>query len=155
MAQEIERKFLVNPQLFDTQNLECLSIQQFYILNEKSRSIRIRIQNEEALLTIKTNKTPLVRNEYEYQIPLKDAQEMISQFEDKDCIQKKRYLVNHAAHLWEVDFFEGKNKGLVIAEIELSSEDEPFEKPSWITKEVTHESKYLNAQLIIHPYSIW
>lgn len=155
MGLEIERKFLVNTSLFDFHKHKSLNIQQVYLLNEKDRSIRIRIQNEYAFITIKTKKTSLIRNEFEYEIPLAEAEQLFDHFQDKSNIKKKRYLIRHKKHLWEVDFFEGDNNGLVVAEIELESADEFFEKPEWLLEEVTYNPKYLNANLVKCPYKDW
>lgn len=155
MGLEIERKFLIDVALFDLKKGECLNIQQLYLLNETDRSIRIRVQNEHAFITIKTKKTCLIRNEFEYKIPLVEAEQLFDHFQDKPIIKKQRYLIKHKQHLWEVDFFEGENNGLVVAEIELESADELFEKPEWLLEEVTYEPKYLNANLVKCPFKDW
>lgn len=155
MGLEIERKFLLDLSLLDFKKEKVLKIQQLYLLNEADRSIRIRIQNKNAFITIKTNKTPLIRNEYEYEIPLNEAEELFGDFQDKPSILKRRYLIQYKNHLWEVDVFEGDNAGLVIAEIELQDVDEDFEKPAWLLEEVTNDRKYLNANLVKLPFKDW
>ena len=155
MGLEIERKFLLDLSLLDIKKEKVLKIQQLYLLNEADRSIRIRIQDKIAFITIKTNKTPLVRNEYEYEIPLNEAEELFSDFKDRPAILKRRYLIQYHKHLWEIDVFEGDNKGLVIAEIELESVNEHFEKPAWLLEEVTNDPRYLNANLVKLPFKEW
>ena len=155
MGIEIERKFLVDLKKIDLNSLKYRSIKQYYLLNEESRSIRLRISDNDAYLTIKTNKTPIKRNEYEYTIPIQEALTLAADFKDKDHIEKTRYFCDHKDHLWEIDVFHSKNNGLVIAEIELSSEDESFERPEWIKEEVTNDIRYLNANLVKHPFSKW
>ena len=145
---EIERKFLVNTKnLIDINRHTPDIISQAYLINEESKSVRIRIKNKTAFITIKGSMTGISRLEYEYEIPVKDALEIIKKFELK-TIKKKRYELLYEGKLWEVDFFEGKLEGLVLAEIELQTEDETFLLPNWIGKEVTLDSQYLNANLI-------
>jgi CYTH domain-containing protein len=145
---EIERKFLV-----DAARLDCIKefpskvIKQAYIQNEAERSVRVRTKGEKAFLTIKSGKTALNRDEFEYEIPVADALEMFERLGLK-VLSKMRFLVPFGNHTWEVDVFEGKLKGIVVAEIELSSEDELFEKQDWILKEFTEDSSYLNTNLI-------
>lgn len=145
---EIERKFLVNTtNLIDINEHTPDIISQAYLFNEESKSVRIRIKNKTAFITIKSSMTGISRFEYEYEIPVKDAREIIKNFELK-TIRKKRYELLYEGKLWEVDFFEGKLEGLVLAEIELKTEDETFLLPNWIGKEVTSDYNYLNANLI-------
>ena len=146
---EIERKYLVNPNnLDDIKNkTNPHLILQAYLINEEAKSVRIRIKDEKAFLTVKSSMSGISRLEYEYEIPVADAHEMIEKFE-LTTLSKKRYDIPYEGKLWEVDFFEGKLDGLVIAEIELKTEDEPFILPEWIGKEVTSDPQYLNANLI-------
>jgi len=145
---EIERKFLVNKsELGFIQSLKGNVIEQAYIQKEKDRTIRIRIKGELAFLTIKIGEKTLNRDEFEYPIPLKDAQNMIELLNLKS-LSKTRYELLFGNHLWEIDVFEGKLKGLILAEIELSSEGELFDKPAWLGKEVSDDPAYLNAKLI-------
>lgn len=153
MAIEIERKFLV-----DTGKLPPLvngiEILQGYLLAH-SPSIRIRIANDKAFLTIKGKPTNNIsRSEFEYEIPLSDGLELLKECKEL-IISKTRYEIMYENHLWELDIFEEENKGLIVAEIELSSEDEPFALPSWVTVEVSNDMRYTNANLISHPYSKW
>ncbi len=153
MAQEIERKFLV-----DTTKLPPLPrpliIKQGYIPAQNA-TVRIRRTDDQAYLTIKGRATGLTRSEFEYPIPPSDAEAMLAELCEKPYIEKKRYLIKHQGHTWELDIFEGENEGLIIAEIELSSEDETFEKPEWVTQEVSDDPRYRNSYLIGHPYKTW
>ena len=145
---EIERKFLLKPEyLNDIKNNNSSLIIQAYLINEETKSVRIRIKNSKAFLTVKSAMSGISRLEYEYEIPVQDAYEMIEKFQLK-TLSKKRYEVLIEGKLWEVDFFEGKLEGLVLAEIELKSEDESFIMPEWTDKEVTSDPQYLNANLI-------
>ncbi|SFV55555.1 hypothetical protein MNB_SV-8-344 [hydrothermal vent metagenome] len=131
MGIEIERKFLIN-----TDKLPPLTngytIEQGYIQTaDHTTTVRVRIRNTEAFLTIKGKSTGASRLEFEYPIPLQDAQNMLDALCQSSVIEKTRYLVEHEGHVWEVDVFEGSNKGLVVAEVELKSEDEAFTLPSW------------------------
>jgi len=117
--------------------------------------VRVRIDGERAWLNIKSATSPLRRLEYEYLIPLSDAQEMLETLRVNDCVDKTRYLVKHGKHVWEVDVFEGRNAGLIVAEIELDDEDEAFEKPDWLGREVSDDPRYYNMNLAKQPYSTW
>lgn len=145
---EIERKYLI-----DKNNLDFLAfsegkkIKQAYVQNEIDRTVRIRTKADKAFLTVKIGKDALSRDEFEYQIPVQDALSMMEILQLK-VLSKTRYEINFENHLWEVDVFEGKLDGLIIAEIELKAEDEPFITPPWVGTEVTNDSSYLNARLI-------
>lgn len=148
---EIERKFLVdNPPI---ENLKSLSIQQGYLSNDKDKVIRVRTSSTKGFLTIKGSGL-ITHKEYEYEIPLDDAIEMLESYCDNK-INKERYLYPMGKHTWEIDVFKDDNEGLIVAEIELESEDEIFEKPDWIKKEVTGIKKYYNSNLIKKPYKDW
>lgn len=145
---EIERKFLiVQNDLSFLKSIEGKKIKQAYVQNEQDRTVRIRTKGEKAFLTVKIGNDSLSRDEFEYQIPVQDAISMMEILKLK-VLSKTRYEVEFENHLWEVDVFEGKLDGLVIAEIELKSENESFIIPPWIGKEVTNDSSYLNAKLI-------
>lgn len=154
MGIEIERKFLVHsdklPKLTNG-----YTIKQGYIPTRDFTTVRIRIQNKEAYLTIKGKSQGASRLEFEYTIPLSDAESMIESLCATSLIDKIRYLLVHEGHTWEIDVFEGLNKGLILAEIELASEDEVFVLPNWVTEEVTHDVRYFNSQLIENPYLKW
>lgn len=152
MPLEIERKYLIKSDLLDLPK-EGKKLIQGYIWSDLDKSLRIRIANNKAFLTIKAGNNPLSRSEFEYEIPLKDAEDLLILCDSK--IEKTRYLIPQDNLFWELDVFEGENKGLIVAEIELNTEDEQFELPQWIDREVTHESKYLNVELIKHPFSKW
>lgn len=152
MATEIERKYLIREDLLNLPK-EGNRIVQGYLWSEKEKSMRIRITRNKGFLTIKTGSNPLSRLEYEYEIPMTDAVELLNQCDKK--IDKTRFIIEYAGMNWEVDVFEGKNKGLIIAEIELDAEDQEFEKPKWLGIEVTQDKRYLNVNLINQPYSLW
>jgi CYTH domain-containing protein len=145
---EIERKFLVNNEELEfIKTHRGIRIEQAYIQNEKDRTVRLRTKGDKAFLTIKSGTTTLSRDEFEYQIPVEDALAMMDAMELK-TLTKTRYEIELNQHKWEVDVFEGKLEGLIIAEIELKTEDEYFQKPTWLREEVTFDSNYLNANLI-------
>jgi adenylate cyclase len=145
---EIERKFLVNNEELEfIKTYRGIRIEQAYIQNEKDRTVRLRTKGDKAFLTIKSGTTTLSRDEFEYQIPVEDALAMMDAMELK-TLTKTRYEIELNQHKWEVDIFEGKLEGLIIAEIELKTEDEYFQKPTWLREEVTFDSNYLNANLI-------
>jgi len=145
---EIERKFLVDKsKLSFLTNLNGVEIKQAYIQNESNRSVRLRVKGEKAFITIKIGSDSLSRDEFEYQIPVFDAEEMMK-IMDLKILEKKRYEVKIKNHIWEIDVFGGKLSDLIVAEIELKSENESFDLPEWIGDEVTHNPFYLNANLI-------
>lgn len=155
MPLEIERKFLVHHELWNSlEKPKPILIKQAYISTDKTKTIRLRLKNEKAFLTLKGETRGISRTEFEYEIPAKEAEEMIFLFCDKK-IEKKRYEITHAEKLWEVDVFEGENLGLIVAEIELKSEAEELIKPYWIANEVSSEAKYYNANLLEMPFYKW
>ena len=154
MAIEIERKFLVKEKPFSIAK-RSLKINQGYIINEKSKVIRVREKGDDYFLTIKGNNIGISRLEYDFPISKDDAEELIIHFCKTTLIEKTRHYVEHKGHTWEVDEFHGTNNGLIVAEIELESEDEKFEIPNWIGKEVTQDERYYNMNLVIHPYTSW
>lgn len=153
---EIERKFLVNSDQFKTLAFAKNHIAQGYLNSHPERTVRIRIKGESGFLTIKGkgNESGLSRFEWETEIPLMEARHLI-QLCEKGVIDKIRYEVQSGNHVFEVDEFFGDNEGLVIAEVELKSEDETFEKPDWLGSEVTNDERYYNAFLSQHPYKTW
>lgn len=152
MGIEIERKFLVQGTAW--RNGSGVLYRQGYLNRDKARTVRVRIAGDAAFLTIKGQSTGATRAEFEYPVPLPDAQALLPLC-DGPLIEKTRYIVLHAGHRWEVDEFAGDNAGLVVAELELASEDEAFEAPAWLGEEVTHDARYFNSNLATHPYSIW
>ena len=155
MATEIERKFIVKGD-FSKEVCNSQRIVQGYICSQPGRTVRIRIRGEKGFLTIKgpSDDKGLSRYEFEQEIPLPDAEQLLTLCEP-GVIDKVRHLVRAGKHTWEVDVFHGANEGLVMAEIELASEDEPFEKPDWIGEEVSGDRRYYNSMLTKEPYSLW
>lgn len=155
MAQEIERKFLVAGD-FKSQAYAESRIVQGYISSARGRTVRVRIRDGKGYLTIKgaSNDSGLSRYEWERELPLAEAEELMKLCEP-GIIDKTRYLVRSGLHTFEVDEFYGANEGLVIAEVELASEEEPFVKPDFIGREVTGDVRYYNSQLMLKPYLMW
>ncbi|MFM6946968.1 MAG: CYTH domain-containing protein [Flavobacteriales bacterium] len=144
---EIERKFLVeNDQWKQAQIIGKRTLKQGYLLRESDRSVRIRMTDNMAFFTVKLG-VGISRSEFEYEIPVEEAQAMITEANLK-CLEKTRFYIQHNADTWELDVFHGALEGLVIAELELESEDQLIELPSWVGKEVTLDPNYLNANLI-------
>jgi CYTH domain-containing protein len=154
MGIETERKFLLQ-YLPTSLMVNGSSIRQGYMVNKKDMVVRVRLSGNLCFLTIKGPTRNASRKEFEYLVPQQDAREMLSLFCKKPLIEKTRYKIKFKGFEWEVDEFFGDNKGLVVAEIELDSIDQPIEKPDWIGKEVTHDPKYYNSNLIEKPYSTW
>ena len=145
---EIERKFLVNDEIRNIlQNLTPKKIQQGYMSENEKGVVRVRTKGEKGVLTIKAANKGISRDEFEYEIPFEEAEEMLGLFCEV-YISKERYTINYGQHEWEVDVFHGKLEGLIVAEIELGSEEEEFELPRWIDKEVSDDKRYYNSNLI-------
>ena len=145
---EIERKFLVDAKAWEIQPKGIPAIiSQSYLLNTIEKTIRLRIKDKDAYVTIKGPTKGITRAEFEYKIPIADAQIMMDTFNLK-VLTKKRFEVRMNKTLWEIDVFEGALSGLILAEVELQSEDETFEKPPWLGQEVSHLAAYYNANLI-------
>lgn len=145
---EIERKFLVDPEKWDDlQKPTPIKIVQAYLHNDPKKTVRVRIKGDKGYLTVKGETFGISRKEYEYEIPIKDAEELIVQFADK-IIEKDRFEMQIVDHLWEIDVFHGKLAGLVLAEVELDSENEEYIKPLWVTNEVSSDPNYFNAKLV-------
>jgi len=160
MSIEIERKFLLINDDWRTQADSGVVMRQGYLNSispntEQKSSVRVRIAGEQASLNIKGATLSITRREYEYPIPLCDAHELLDSLADGPLIEKKRYHVQHDAHIWEIDVFAGDNQGLVVAEIELASEDEVFARPEWLGEEVSADARYYNVCLVQHPYKNW
>ncbi|HWV15662.1 MAG TPA: CYTH domain-containing protein [Cellvibrio sp.] len=154
MPKEIERKFLVDISVLALPDNGVI-IQQGYIQTASRTAVRVRRYGEQAFLTIKGENLGAVRSEFEYEIPVADAEAMLNELCLKPFIAKTRYRVEHAAHIWEVDIFAGDNAGLHLAEIELQEEDEAFVLPAWAVSEVTQDSRYYNSNLVQHPFAHW
>lgn len=154
MATEIERKFLLKNDNWKLLVSKSIEIKQGYLNSNSNRTVRVRITNEKAYLTIKSKSENISRAEFEYEIPKSEALELIDLCE-KPIISKTRNIVNNNNHTWEIDEFDGDNKGLILAEIELESENQQFLKPDWIGKEVSSDNKYYNSNLIKNPFKNW
>jgi CYTH domain-containing protein len=155
MGTEIERKFLVDHEKWDRLNKPVgTHYRQGYLLNNSSQTIRVRISDKQGFLNLKSKVSQVSRKEYEYEIPLADGIEILNAF-TKNGTEKTRYRISFAGKTWEVDVFLGDNSGLIFAEIELKSETEEFEKPDWVTNEVTDDGRYTNASLSTHPFKDW
>jgi len=155
MAIEIEHKFLLANNDWRQYITRSVKYRQGYLSSQANTSIRIRISDEHAWLNIKSATIGAHRHEYEYEIPLSDASEIIDNLCRKPLIEKTRNIVIDSGNTWEIDEFDGANKGLCVAEIELSEMGKTFVKPHWLGKEVTHDLRYYNNNLAIYPYSEW
>lgn len=155
MAQEIEHKFLLANDGWREHVSHSVIYKQGYLSSQATSSIRVRISDKQAWLNIKSATIGTQRSEYEYEIPLSDAHEILNSLCLKPVIEKTRHFVTHENHLWEIDEFDGENAGLIVAEIELDTLDEAFEKPDWVGAEVTQDVRYYNNNLAKNPYSAW
>lgn len=153
MGLEIERKFLVTGSQWQ-ELAQPQVLRQGYLCADPARSVRVRIAGNKAWLTIKSGQKGVSRAEFEYEIPLTDAEAMLSLCQEP-LIEKERRKIDFGGNVWEVDRFFGANEGLVVAEIELENEQQPFAKPDWVGEEVSQDPRYLNANLIKSPYSQW
>lgn len=155
MAIEIERKFLVKNNKWKNSVESEAVMKQGYLATVANASIRVRVAKGKAHLNIKSTTVGIRRSEYEYEIPLMDGEEMLANLTAGSVIDKVRYKVRCGGHIWELDIFHGDNEGLIVAELELSSEDETFELPEWAGEEVSGDLRYYNASLVKHPYCDW
>jgi Uncharacterized protein conserved in bacteria len=154
MGKEIERKFLVIGN--DWRALaQGTMYRQGYLNSAKERTVRVRTVGDKAFLTVKGITVGATRAEYEYEIPFADCNALLDNLAEKPLIEKKRYKIKQDAFVWEIDEFFGENQGLIVAEIELTSEDQKFEKPHWVGEEVTGDPRYFNSNLIKHPFTKW
>lgn len=153
MATEIERKFLVKGDGWRSLGVGEI-YRQGYISNDKGRTVRVRVVGEQGYLTIKGSTTGMRRAEFEYKIPVEDAQELLETLCDRPFIEKTRYKINISDLTWEVDEFWGENQGLILAEVELETEDQNIELPDWIGEEVTHDPRYYNSNLVKNPIKL-
>jgi len=154
MAKEIERKFLVRGNTWRGQD-GGKRYRQGYLSTVKERTVRVRTTGDKGFITIKGESVSATRSEYEYEIPLVDANEMLDRLCERPLIEKTRYRVSHEGLVWEIDEFEGDNRGLIIAEIELKDETQSVTLPGWIGQEVTGDPRYFNANLVANPFSQW
>lgn len=155
MGIEIERKFLVVGNAWQSDAVASKPMKQGYLGRLGRASVRIRTTEDTGYLNIKSAELGISRREYEYAIPLAEAEEMLEGLAEGAIIDKTRYIVPVGAHTWEIDVFAGANAGLVVAEVELATPDEAFERPSWLGEEVSDDPRYYNVCLVTHPYSDW
>ncbi len=155
MGYEIERKFLVEGD-YKSQSFTHFPLRQGYLSLSESSAVRVRVKGEKGFLTVKSAPAEggIKRHEWEYEIPVADAEEMLL-LSESPIVEKIRYLVDYGGHLFEVDQFFGDNAGLVVAEVELKEEGEPFDPPGWLGDEVTGDVRYYNSSLSTHPYKEW
>jgi len=154
MAQEIERKFLIkDPGIVDALAGERLT--QGYLSHDKNATVRVRIAGTTGWLTIKGKTVGATRSEFEYPVPEEDARQMLDELCNAGVIDKTRYRLPQGELCWEIDVFHGDNDGLIVAEIELPSEDTPFDRPAWLGEEVTGDPRYYNSALSTNPYTQW
>ncbi len=154
MPVEIEHKFLVKSTFYRSL-AEPVSYRQGYLAILPGKVVRVRAAGDRGYLTIKATVSNLTRKEYEYEIPFIDAGKMLNEMCIGTVIEKVRYRIPYEGFIWEVDEFQGDNAGLVVAEIEVSREDEIFMKPGWVGEEVTNDPRYLNSNLSIRPFNTW
>ena len=155
MAIEIEHKFLLNDESWREKVKKAIIFKQGYLSSIPTTSIRVRISDEQAWLNIKSATIGNKRMEFEYEIPLTDANQIIELLCKKPIIEKTRHYVENENNTWEIDEFHGENQGLIVAEIELDSETQPFTIPEWIGQEVTQDIRYYNNNLAVNPYNSW
>lgn len=155
MPKEIERKFLVRDDSWRKHAGASEHYRQGYLGGSPACSVRVRVSGDRAWLSVKGRTEGVTRQEYEYGIPARDAEEILETLAEGRLIEKDRYIVEHEGHTWEIDEFLGENAGLIVAEIELSDPDEPFARPEWLGAEVSHDARYYNANLTNHPYATW
>jgi len=154
MGKEIEKKFLISGDAWRELG-EGVLYRQGYLSTVKERTVRVRTIGKKGYLTIKGLTVGATRLEYEYEISVSDSNEMLDELCEKPIIEKNRYKIEFGGLIWEVDEFFGENEGLIYAEVELTSEDQEFEKPEWIGEEVTGDPRYFNSNLIKNPFTKW
>ncbi|KTG17356.1 MULTISPECIES: CYTH domain-containing protein [unclassified Guyparkeria] len=155
MAKEIERKFLLVSEAWRDEIETSERMVQGYLNDDGPVSVRARITGPRAWLNIKSRTLGISRDEFEYEIPLADAERMLDHLTTGPVIDKTRHFVRRGGLLWEIDEFHGENDGLIVAEVELEHVDQPFDKPAWLGEEVSHEARYYNVSLVKKPYSQW
>ena len=154
MALEIERKFLVKGNAWK-KLARGVAYRQGYLNSVKERTVRVRTIGSRGFLTVKGVTVGASRTEFEYEIPVDDANAMLDHLAEKPLIEKNRYKIPAGKYVWEIDEFLGENEGLVVAEIELPDEAAAFDKPEWLGDEVTNDPRYFNSNLVRHPFSRW
>ena len=155
MGLEIERKFLLKDDSWRAHILRSEPMRQGYLISDDFNSVRVRITGQQAHLNIKSATIGLTRTEFEYTIPLADAETILNTLCRGPLVEKTRHWVIHGTHEWEIDEFAGANSGLIVAELELDTSNEVFERPSWASTEVTDDKRYYNAYLARCPYQEW
>lgn len=155
MGIEIERKFLLRNDDWRAEADAGTRMRQGYFAGPQRASIRVRVEGSSANLNIKSAELGIRRLEFEYPVPLVEAEQLLDELCEKPLIEKTRYHLKHAGMLWEVDVFAGDNAGLVVAEIELPDEAAAFERPAWLGDEVSDDPRYYNVSLVTHPYCDW
>lgn len=155
MPIEIERKFLLANEDWRDEVVRSSRIRQGYLGKIDKASVRIRVQGDKANINVKSATLSMRRMEYEYEIPLDEAEEMLDQLCAHPQVDKTRYIVERGQHVWEIDEFYGDNSGLIVAEVELADEHESIDKPIWLGQEVTADPRYYNVNLVKHPFSQW
>lgn len=153
MGVEIERKFLLAGDGWRALGT-AVPMRQGYLSSDKARVVRVRIEGDHAYITIKGKSSGVTRGEWEYPVPVADAEELLALCE-QPLVEKVRRRIEYQGHTWEVDEFFGVNQGLVVAEIELKAEDEAFAKPGWIGEDVTDDPRYYNSSLVKKPFTAW
>ncbi|MFO8153997.1 CYTH domain-containing protein [Thioalkalivibrio sp.] len=154
MTREIERKFLLKNDDWRSSVDRSRSLRQGYLCGNKRASVRVRIEDGDANLNVKSATLGVERLEFEYPVPVDDARLLLSELAGQ-VIEKTRHEVRVGSHCWEIDEFAGRNAGLVVAEIELDHADETFDRPDWLGEEVSEDPRYYNTELARHPYSRW
>jgi adenylate cyclase len=154
MAVEIERKFLLTNDSWREIAEKGTRMSQGYLSRQRGRTVRVRVAGEQAWLTIKGESQGISRAEFEYAIPVAEAEQLLELCEPS-VIDKTRYAVPFGGHVWEVDVFHGENEGLFVAEIELADENESFEKPTWVGEDVSEDRRYANSVLSVTPFKAW
>lgn len=155
MATEIERKFLVQDDSWTSSVTSSRRIVQGYIAHTDNATVRVRVAGDHAWLNLKGVTTGISRSEYEYEVPVDDALSMLDELAVGPVIDKVRHVIPVGEHTWELDVFAGENEGLVMAEVELATADESYQRPSWAGEEVSDDARYYNVNLVTHPYRSW
>lgn len=155
MGTEIEHKFLLRDERWRQQTTRSVRMRQGYLTSDERCSVRVRVAGDHGFLNVKSGTLGIQRSEYEYPIPLAEAEEILDTLCEKPVLEKTRHYVPVGEHCWEVDEFAGANAGLIVAEVELSHPDEPFERPDWAGLDVSGDPRYYNSRLARQPYSTW
>ena len=155
MASEIERKFLVNRKSWPVPDSPGVILRQGYLCVDPERTVRVRIAGSKGFLTLKGLTRGIERAEFEYEIPVSDAEKILDDLCVKPLLEKTRYVIPYGGLKWEVDVFRGENEGLVVAEVELTDRNAYVEAPPWVGSEVSDDPRYFNSNLSRHPYRSW